>query len=72
MPPKMRLIPASAAASEKEWKLRENPCMASEVVEKATSSEPKKAARTVAAVLLKVLWPEVYSGNGGVSSSGVM
>ncbi|MEO7318256.1 MAG: hypothetical protein ABIZ56_04640 [Chthoniobacteraceae bacterium] len=71
MPPKMRLRPAAAAASEKEWKLRENPCITSEVVEKAISSEPKKAARTVAAALLKVLWAEVYSGKGGVSSSGV-
>ena len=70
MPPKMRLIPTSAAASEKEWKLRENPCMASDVVENATSSEPKNAASTAAA-LLKVLWPDVYSGKGGVSSSGV-
>ena len=71
MPPKMRLMPASAAASENEWKLREKPGIASDVVENAISSEPKNAASTVAAALLKVLWPEVYSGKGGVSMSGV-
>ena len=32
---------------------------------------PKKSASTVAAAPLNVLWPEVYSGKGGVISRGV-
>ena len=32
---------------------------------------PKNTLRTVAAAPLKVLWPEMYSGKGGVTSSGV-
>jgi hypothetical protein len=31
---------------------------------------PKVAFRTAAAAALNVLWPLVYSGNGGVVSSG--
>src|SRR5687767_13125913 len=67
----MRLIPASRAASEKDEKLRETPGRSSEKVVKATSSVPKNAARTAAPAALNVLWPDVYSGNGGVTRSGV-
>src|SRR5687767_11579203 len=67
----MRLIPASSAASEKDEKLRATPGRSSEKVVNATSSRPKNAARTVAPAALNVLCPEVYSGNGGVASSGV-
>src|SRR5437667_5967919 len=67
----MRLMPASSAASENELKLRDTPGRSSELVAKGMLSEPKKAASTVAAAPLNVLWPEVYSGKGGVTSSGV-
>src|SRR5437870_2371463 len=67
----MRLMPASSAAWENELKLRVTPGRSSESVVKGVLSEPKKAASTTAAAPLKVLWPEMYSGNGGVTSSGV-
>jgi len=31
---------------------------------------PKKASSTVAAAMLKALWPDTYSGKGGVFRSG--
>src|SRR5688572_26509465 len=64
-------MPASRAASEKDEKLRETPGRSSEKVVNATSSVPKNAARTAAPAALNVLWPDVYSGNGGVTRSGV-
>ena len=42
----------------------------SDGVTKGTLS-PKIDPSTAAAALLKVLWPEIYSGNGGVLISGV-
>src|SRR5262245_32237175 len=70
MPPRMRLNPLSSAADAKEGKERCTPGKSSEPTVKATSSVPKNKARTAAAAPLKVLWPEVYSGNGGVSNNG--
>src|SRR5687767_9904008 len=64
-------MPASRAACENDEKLREIPGRSSEKVVKATSSLPKNAARTAAPAELNVLWPEVYSGKGGVARSGV-
>src|SRR5262249_46669617 len=64
----MRLRPASSAA---DWKLandRSTPGSASELV--TNGSPPNNRVRTVAAAPLKVLWPEMYSGNGGVAISG--
>src|SRR2546425_5547217 len=66
----MRLIPASCAAALKEEKLRTTPGISSDSVVKGMSP-PKRAASTAAAAPLKVLCPDVYSGNGGVTSSGV-
>src|SRR5690606_36102421 len=69
MPPKRRLMPASLAAASKPEKLRTTPGVPSEVVEKGMASLPKNDANTVAAPRLKVLCPDVYSGNGGVGIS---
>src|SRR5262245_52549347 len=66
----MRLRPASAAAAEKLVKERRMPGTPSEVVSNATWSVAKKLRRAVAAAPLKVLWPDVYEGNGGVGSNG--
>src|SRR5438552_9697252 len=66
----MRLRPASWAAAQKPSKERRWPGAPSDVVLKRTASVPKKSARAAAAAPLKVLWPEVYEGNGGVVSSG--
>src|SRR5947209_6409485 len=67
----MRLMPASAAAAEKLANERRTPGRPSEVVSKRTRSVPKKFASAAAAAPLKLLCPDVYAGNGGVSSSGV-
>jgi hypothetical protein len=67
----MRLRPASSAAAEKLANERVTPGRPSELVVKLMSSVPKKDARIVAAAELKVLWPDVYDGNGGVVISGV-
>src|SRR4051812_20009512 len=67
----MRLLPASSAAAQKRGNVRVTPGRVSDVLWKRTSSVPKKRASAVAAAPLKVLWPELYEGNGGVVSSGV-
>ena len=59
----MRLIPASCAAAENEEKLRTTPGRSSDAGTKGMSA-PKNPARTTAAALLNVLWPDVYSGSG--------
>src|SRR5216110_2598670 len=66
----MRLIPASSAAAQKPAKDRTTPGTPSEVEANRTSSDPKNAARAAAAAPLKELCPDVYAGNGGVTSSG--
>src|SRR5882724_4667057 len=71
MPPYILLTPASSAASKGVEKLRYTPGRKSEPVVKGRSSVPKKSGSTVAPAPLKVLWPEVYSGNGGVTSKGI-
>src|SRR5579871_1835406 len=70
MPPKMRLRPASSAAARKELNDRVTPGTPSEVTVKRTPSASQKSASTAAAAPLNVLWPDVYDGKGGVSSSG--
>ena len=65
----MRLRPASCAAWLKLLKLRLTPGSVALVVVKALLS-PNAAASTLDAAALKVLWPETYSGCGGVISSG--
>src|ERR671929_661622 len=64
----MRLRPASLAASVKLSNSRVTPGRVTLDVEKATS--PKKSVSTSAAALLKVEWPETYSGWFGVVRSG--
>src|SRR5262245_30432962 len=64
-------MPASAAASLKRLKERTTPGSASDVVVKSISSVPKNLASAAAAAPLKVLWPDVYDGNGGVFRSGI-
>src|SRR5881275_2828216 len=66
----MRLRPASCAAAQKPSKERRWPGVPSDVVVKRTPSVPQKSPSAAAAAPLKVLWPEVYEGNGGVVSSG--
>src|SRR5262249_25070294 len=58
------------AASLKLLNARRTPGIASEIEWNGTSSLPKNAVSTAAAAPLKVLWPEVYDGNGGVGNSG--
>src|SRR5687768_4767632 len=67
----MRLMPASAAASEKVANDRVTPGITSDVVVKLMSSDSKNVASTAAPAALNVLWPDVYDGNGGVAISGV-
>ena len=66
----MRLIPASSAAAQKLVNRRVTPGRPSEVVSKRSLSEPRTDARIVAPAPLKLLWPLVYDGNGGVAMSG--
>lgn len=66
----MRLAPLSSAAWLKLAKERTKAGNSSEGTVKGMASVPKKLANTVAAAPLKVLWPEQYSGNGGVNSNG--
>src|SRR5262245_30774092 len=65
----MRLMPASPAAALKLSKRRVTPGIASEVDSNVILSLPKNEASAAAAAPLKVLWPEVYDGKGGVLSS---
>src|SRR5262245_35941575 len=72
MPAKTRASLTSRTASEK----LSNECVTppgrlSVVSEKPTASVPKKAASTAAAAALWPLWPEIYEGWFGVTSSGV-
>ena len=64
----MRLRPASVAAASKLANCRVTPGSPRDEVSKATSS-PSKLESTVAAAALYVLWPETYSGKGGVINS---
>src|SRR5687768_13603364 len=64
-------MPASSAAAHKLVKLRVTPGSASDVVVKRTLSVPNECANDAAAAELKVLWPDMYAGNGGVSSKEV-
>src|SRR5215218_8717596 len=67
----MRLMPASLAASLNRANDRVTPGRLSDLVVNRTRSVAKNSARTAAAAPLNELWPLVYDGNGGVSSSGV-
>src|SRR5437867_2113931 len=64
-------MPASSAADQMLVNLRVASGSPSEVVANGILSAPNDCASTAAAAELKVLWPETYAGNGGVSSSGV-
>src|SRR5260221_8311845 len=64
-------MPASGDAAEKESKLRVTPGSTSEAVVNGMSSVPQNAVSAAAAAPLNVLWPEMYSGKFGVTSSGV-
>jgi hypothetical protein len=66
----MRLIPISSAAPEKLSNYRVTPGRASQPTVNVTSSVPKKRGSTAKAAPLNVLWPEGYSGWGGVVRSG--
>src|SRR6266704_3261811 len=66
----MRLMPASSAACWKFANDRVYGCDRSPRDVNGTLP-PSKSLSTVAAPPLKVLWPEVYVGNGGVANSGV-
>src|SRR5437588_12926459 len=66
----MRLSPASFAAAVKLVNDRVAVCAGSPWSVNGRSA-PKNPARTVLAAALKVLCPEIYVGNGGVTSSGV-
>src|SRR5262245_10048297 len=63
-------MPASSAACWKLRNVRVKPGRPSEVLVKRTLL-PKKRVSTSHAAALKVLCPEVYDGNAGVTSSGV-
>src|SRR5438477_11282692 len=66
----MRLMPASSAACWKFANERVYGCDRSPRDVNGTFV-PIKSLKTVAAPPLKVLWPDVYVGNGGVTRSGV-
>src|ERR1700730_12879536 len=70
----MRLSPASCAAWSKPVNERTTglPLLSTSVtsVDVKLTLAPKKAARTVEAAPLKVLWPEMYSGKLGVVKKG--
>src|SRR5438552_15192905 len=67
----MRLSEHSWAVAEKLVNDRVTPGRLSELKVKEMASVPKKAARTAALAPLTPLWPEVYDGWFGVTSSGV-
>src|SRR3954468_13431640 len=67
----MRLCPASAAAWAKLEKWRGATWSAGSPRSLKANRGPKNAVRRVAAAALKVLCPEMYAGNGGVTRSGV-
>ena len=50
---------------------RRTPGRSSDPAENGIRSEPRNQASTTAAAPLKVLCPDVYSGNGGVASNGI-
>src|SRR5262245_59360233 len=70
MPAYRRLTADSAAACEKLVNERLPTAASSDGTVKAMLSVPKKLLSTVAAAPLNVLWPEVYEGKFGVTSSG--
>ena len=70
----MRLRPASLAASSKLANVRSTGRPATRKPGDADvkpTLAPKTLVSTAAAAPLKVLWPETYSGNGGVMSNEV-
>jgi hypothetical protein len=70
IPPNTRASTTSSSAAEKPGKLRDCPGNASLVIVMAVFS-PKYWERTRAAAPLAQEWAEGYSGNGGVTISGV-